>query len=119
MRRFLTPFLLLALALPACEDELFDSGSDDDRYYGNGGSSETYTITIVSERYDVVDVRLDGRYKGTLVRYGSRLEFTASGGEHRMEFWGTAGGIFNPEEVLIAGETFILDEDMEITLNPL
>ena len=131
MKCFVIPFLLIfALLFAACEDDLFDSDSDDDdyQYYSETvsdddssyDSSQTYTITVVSQRYDIVDVRLDGDYKGTLVMYGSRIGFTASGGEHTIQLWGRVGGLGQPwEDVLIAENTFVLNEDMVITIKPL
>ena len=75
--------LLLVVALPAC-DELFPDDDDDSTSHaaGDGG---TYTITIINERYDTVEIKLDGKYKGRLVGYKSDLEFTASGGSHTIE----------------------------------
>lgn len=116
--------LLLLLALPACEDILGDSsGASSDYYYEDDGvaydSTKTYTITVVSERYDVVEVRLDNEFRGNLIKFGSKIEINASGGEHTIEFWGETG--FGPwaEDVLIASETFALNEDIVITIKPL
>ena len=58
--------------------------------------------------------------KDNMVKFGSRLEFTASGGEHTIQFWGRVGGLGQPwEDVLIAEDTFILDEDVVITIKPI
>lgn len=115
--RFFVFVVVVALVIPACE-ELFPS--DDDSNSSNGDySSETYTITVVSERYDTVEVRLDGKFKGNLMGYGEKLEFTAETGEHTIEFWGQVGWPGNPEDVLIDEETFFLDEDIIITIKPL
>lgn len=120
--------LLLLIMLPACEDIFGDSNSgassDSDYYYENDGadydSSATYTITVVSERYDVVEVRLDNEFKGNLIKFGSKIEIKASGGEHTIEFWGAVGGLGEArEDVLIASETFVLNEDIVITIKPL
>ena len=119
--------LLFLIMLPACEDIFGDSssGASSDYYYEDDGdgadydSSATYTITVVSERYDVVEVRLDGEFKGNLIKFGSKLEIKANGGEHTIEFWGETG--FGPwaEDALIASETFVLTEDIVITIKPL
>ena len=83
---------LILLALPACEDIFTDSSGDDSGYdYDSDAeydSSATYTINVVSERYDIVEVRLDNEFKGNLIKFGSKLEIKASGGEHTIEFWG-------------------------------
>ncbi|MFC1713304.1 hypothetical protein ACFL6S_06545 [Candidatus Poribacteria bacterium] len=121
MRCFVIPLLLLAFLLPACEDILDDDDDDNGASYygGSKGSGGDYTITVVSERYDTVEVRLDGNFMGNLMRYGSKLEFTAEGGEHKIEFWGQTGVPGNWEDVLVAEDTFFIDGDMVITIKPL
>lgn len=107
--------LLAFFILPACE-EFFPS--DDDSSNGEY-SSETFTITVVSERYDTIEVKLDGEYKGRLVGYKSKLEFTAKASEHTIEFWGDVISFGTKEEVLISSRDFFLDDDIVITVKPL
>lgn len=103
MRRITIIILLFSLFLHGCDEVL-------DEFLGN-----SYDVTIINRRRDVVLVDWDGEYKGDLNGYGSKLEFTTDSGDHRIELWSAS---FFREKMLIGQETIHIDNDMTITIEP-